>query len=229
MDMIKPGRLHRGDKVAVVSLSSGMLGEKRYMHKYELGKSRLQDLFGLEAVAMPNALKGIRYLYEHPEKRAEDWMMACEDSSIKAIITSIGGDDGISLLPYVDFDVLHRNPKVFLGYSDTTAHYLMMCRAGVVSFYGPALMSDFAAYGSMPDYTVRAVQELLFEGKDRWEIEKCPYWEKGSITWSKKNIDRQEERLPDPGHGRTLKPGMAAFSSWRRVSTVLLLPIFLTI
>lgn len=144
--MIKPERLRRGDRVAVVSLSSGMLGEKRYLHKYGLGKSRLEELFGLEVVAMPNALRGIQYLYEHPEKRAEDWMLACEDSSIKAIITSIGGDDGIRLLPYVDFDVLRSNPKVFLGYSDTTAHHLMMCCAGVVSFYGPELMSDFAAY-----------------------------------------------------------------------------------
>lgn len=195
---IKPKRLQCGDKVAIVSLSSGMLGEKRYLHKYDLGKSRLEELFGLEVVAMPHALKGIGYLYEHPEKRAEDWMQACEDNSIKAIVTSIGGDDGIRLLPYVDLDVLRRNPKVFLGYSDTTAHHLMMCCAGVVSFYGPALMSDFAAYGSMPDYTVRAVRELLFEGKAEWSIEKCPYWEKSSIIWNRKNMDRQEERLPDP-------------------------------
>ena len=51
-----------------------MLGEKQYLHKYELGKKRLQEKFGLEAVTMPNALKGIEYLYEHPEKRAEDLM-----------------------------------------------------------------------------------------------------------------------------------------------------------
>lgn len=197
MKMIKPERLHRGDKVAIVSLSSGMLGEKRYLHKYDLGRQRLKELFGLEAVAMPNALKGIGYLYEHPEKRAEDWMSACEDSSVKAIIMSIGGDDGIRLQAYVDFDVLRRHPKIFLGYSDATAHHLMMTCAGVVSFYGPALMSDFAAYGSMPEYTVRAVRELLFEGKTDWNIEKCHYWEKGGITWSQRNINKQAERLPD--------------------------------
>lgn len=189
--------MQRGDKVAIVSLSSGMLGEKRYMHKYYLGKSRLEEQFGLEVVTMPNALKGIQYLYDHPEKRAEDWMLACEDGSIKAIITAIGGDDGIRLLPYIDCGVLRRNPKVFLGYSDTTAHHLMMRRAGVVSFYGPALMSDFAAYGSIPDYTVRAVRELLFEGKTEWMIEKCPYWEKGSTAWNRKNIDKQEEHILD--------------------------------
>ena len=124
--LIKPQRLRRGDKVAIVSLSSGMLGERRFRHKYELGRQRLETLFGLEVVSMPHALKGIDYLYEHPEKRAEDWMAACEDRSIRAIITAIGGDDGIRLLPYVDFGVLRRNPKIFLGYSDTTAHHLMM-------------------------------------------------------------------------------------------------------
>lgn len=205
MKMIKPERLHRGDKVAIVSLSSGMLGEKRYLHKYDLGRQRLEELFGLEAVPMPYALKGSAYLYEHPEKRAEDWMQACEDSSIKAIITAIGGDDGIRLLPYMDFEVLRCHPKIFLGYSDTTAHHLMMTCAGVVSFYGPALMSDFAAYGAMPEYTVKAVRELLFDAKENRSIEKCPYWEKGSLAWSKNNINKQEERLPDTTGYETLQ------------------------
>lgn len=203
--IIKPKRLQRGDKVAIVSLSSGMLGEKRYLHKYELGKSRLEEIFGLEVISMPNTLKGIQYLYDHPEKRAEDWMLACEDDSIKAIITSIGGDDGIRLLPYVDFNVLHRNPKIFLGYSDTTAHHLMIRCAGVVSFYGPALMSDFAAYGSMSNYTIRAIHELLFEGKTEWIIEKCPYWEKGDISWNRKNLDKQEEHIPDTNGYKVLQ------------------------
>lgn len=115
--MIKPERLRRGDKVAIVSLSSGMLGDKQFIHKYYLGKERLEEIFGLEVMPMPHALKGSSYLYEHPEKRAEDWMEACADSSIKAIITAIGGDDGVRLLPYVDFDVLRKYPKIFLGYS----------------------------------------------------------------------------------------------------------------
>ena len=36
--MIKPDRLRKGDKVAIVSLSSGLLGEKSMLHKYELGR-----------------------------------------------------------------------------------------------------------------------------------------------------------------------------------------------
>ena len=59
--MIKPKRLYKGDKVAIVSLSRGMIGEKMFIHKYELAKKRLVE-YGLEVVAMPNALKGIDYL-----------------------------------------------------------------------------------------------------------------------------------------------------------------------
>ena len=56
--MIKPKRLKKGDTVAIVSLSSGMGGDDIFFHKYELGKKRLEEDFGLNVVTMPNALKG---------------------------------------------------------------------------------------------------------------------------------------------------------------------------
>lgn len=65
--MIKPERLKRGDKVAIVSLSSGLIGEEKFVHKYDLGKKRLEEEFGLEVVAMPNALKGLKFIEEHPK------------------------------------------------------------------------------------------------------------------------------------------------------------------
>lgn len=62
MKMIKPNRLKKGDKVAIVSLLAGIIGEAWAIHKYYLAKERLEKEFGLEVVAMPNALKGIEYL-----------------------------------------------------------------------------------------------------------------------------------------------------------------------
>ena len=41
--MIKPERLKKGDKVAIVSLSSGLIGEENFIHKYDLGKKRLEE------------------------------------------------------------------------------------------------------------------------------------------------------------------------------------------
>jgi muramoyltetrapeptide carboxypeptidase LdcA involved in peptidoglycan recycling len=46
--MIKPKKLSRGDTVAIVSLSSGLAGDKLFKHRYELGKKSLEDVYGLK-------------------------------------------------------------------------------------------------------------------------------------------------------------------------------------
>lgn len=196
--MIKPERLRKGDKVAIVSLSSGMLGEKEFIHKYYLGKQRLEEKFGLEVVTMPNTLKGIEYIYEHPDKRAEDLMAAFKDKTIKAIICAIGGDDTIRLLPYIDYNVIKENPKIFMGFSDTTTNHLMMYKAGLVSYYGPAFICDFAEYVDMYDYTENAIRQLLFEPQEKYEIKKCDYWTNEHISWCEENMNKAKTRIKDP-------------------------------
>ena len=62
---------------------------------------------------------------------------------IDGIVSTIGGDDSIRLLPYIDPNVIRNNPKVFMGYSDATVHGFCR-RAGLVSFYGPSIMAGFA-------------------------------------------------------------------------------------
>jgi muramoyltetrapeptide carboxypeptidase LdcA involved in peptidoglycan recycling len=195
--MLKPERLKIGDKVAIVSLSSGMLGEKEILHKYELGKKRLEENFGLNVVQMPNTLKGKTYIYEHPEERAKDLMQAFSDKSIKAIICAIGGDDTIRLLPYIDYEIIRSNPKILMGFSDTTANHLMMYKAGVISYYGPSLITDFARYIEMYDYTENAVKDLLFNPSDNYEIKKCDYWTNELIPWCEENINKDKTRLKD--------------------------------
>ena len=124
--MIKTKRLKKGDKIAIVSLSSGMLGDKEFIHKYYIAKERLENEFGLEVVCMPNALKGSKFIYEHPEARAKDLMDAFSDESIKAIICSIGGDDSVRMLPFINYEIIKNNPKIFMGYSDTTVSHFIM-------------------------------------------------------------------------------------------------------
>ena len=100
--MIKPNKLNKGDKIAIVSLSWGGLGDAELIHKYYIAKERLEKDFGLEVITMPNALKGSKYIYENPEARAKDLMDAFKDESIKGIFCAIGGDDTVRLLPYID-------------------------------------------------------------------------------------------------------------------------------
>ena len=67
MMLIKPKMLQAGDKVATISLSWGGAGEPDLKWRYEQGVERLEKVFGLEVVPMPNSLKGADYLYENPK------------------------------------------------------------------------------------------------------------------------------------------------------------------
>lgn len=159
--MIKPKSLVKGDKVAVVSLSSGMLGEDFAKHELDLGLKRIKE-FGLVPVVMPNALKGIEYLKNHPEARAQDLKDAFYDTSIKGIICAIGGDDTYRTLPYLldDKDFItaaENNPKLFSGFSDTTINHLMFYKLGIGTFYGPNFVCDLAELDKeMLPYTKKA-------------------------------------------------------------------------
>ncbi|MDD6159864.1 MAG: LD-carboxypeptidase [Oscillospiraceae bacterium] len=196
--MLKPKRLRPGDKVAIVSLSRGMLGEDMFIHKYHIAKQRLERDFGLQVVCMENTLKGIDYLYAHPEARAADLMAAFRDPEIKAVFNSIGGDDTIRLLPYIDFDVLRDHPKIFTGFSDTTTNHFMMFKAGLVSYYGVSVMCNLAEYGGINEYTRNMIVNTLFEPKQTLDIPSAPYWhddEDPRVMWCPEN-----QNTPKPYH-----------------------------
>ena len=88
--MIKPRKLKKGDKIAIVSLSQGLLGMPFCKHEVDIALKRLEE-FGLVPVIMPNAMKDMDYIKEHPEARASDLKEAFMDKDIKAIISAIGG------------------------------------------------------------------------------------------------------------------------------------------
>lgn len=188
--MIKPKRLKKGDKIAVVSLSWGGLGDDDLIHKYEIAKKRLEEEFGLIVQAMPHALKGSDFVAAHPELRAKDLMDAFEDSTIAAVFCAIGGDDTIRILPYVDIGTLKRNPKIFMGYSDTTTNHFMMFKAGLVSFYGPSVMCEFGEYVKMFEYTETAVRDVLFGEWSRYELKPSPVWSDDYVPWDVENINK---------------------------------------
>ena len=178
--MIKPKKLNKGDKVAIVSLSSGLLGMPFCKHELDIGLKRLEE-YGLIPVVMPNSLKDMEYLKNHPEERASDLKTAFMDKDIKAIITAIGGDDKYKTIPYLMEDeefisAVKSNPKIFTGFSDTTNNHLMLNKLGLVTFYGPCLLADIAELDTeMLPYTKKYF-EKFFINEPNYEIESSPIW-----------------------------------------------------
>ena len=160
MTMIKPQALRPGDRLAAISLSSGW--PSVYPRAYEDGKRQLQEAFGVEVVESRYALADRAWLSAHPEARAADLMEVLQDPSIHAIVSTIGGDDSIRMIPFLDLDVIRAHPKIFIGYSDSTITHFAFLNAGVVSFYGPSIMGGFDEAGGLPPYTVESVRQMLF-------------------------------------------------------------------
>ena len=189
LNLLKPQRLKYGDKIATVSLSWGGAGDSELRWRYELGKRRLKEEFGLEVIEMPNTLKGSEYLYNHPEKRAEDFMGAFSDTSIKGIFSCIGGNESIRMLPYIDFDIINNNPKVFIGYSDSTIAHFMCLKGNLSSFYGPSILAEFSENIKIYDYTAKWFKKVLFDCSPIQVIPAADTWIGERIEWLEANKD----------------------------------------
>lgn len=194
--MIKPKKLKPGDRLAAVSLSWG--GAATFPHRYEAGKRQFEDAFGVTVVETEHALRDPEWLSRNPEARAVDLMTAFADDSIDGIISIIGGDDSIRILPYLDLGVIRRNPKVLMGYSDTTVSHAACFKAGLVSFYGPAFMSGFAENCGMLPYMTESVQRTLFSAKPVGVIEP------NRSGWTVEHLDWADPK--NQGIARTLNP-----------------------
>jgi muramoyltetrapeptide carboxypeptidase len=101
---------------------------------------------GYKTVLMPNALKpGPLYYVGTVEQRVADLHTAFADAAIDGIVCTRGGWGSAELLPHLDAELIRANPKVFVGYSDHTSLHVWLAReAGLVTFYGPMVASDFA-------------------------------------------------------------------------------------
>ena len=189
---MKPYKLNKGDKVAIVCLSLGLLGEEGASHELEIGIKRLKEM-GLVPVIMPNSVKGIEYLFSHPEERAKDLKDAFMDKEIKGIITAIGGDDTYKTIPYLMDDeefinCVKNNPKLFTGFSDTTNNHLMFNRLGLSTFYGPCFLVDIAELDKeMLPYTLEYFNKYFME-EDSFEIKSSPIWYSDRESYDKNQV-----------------------------------------
>ena len=198
--------------VGIVSLSRGLLGEPFMKHELEIGMKRLED-FGLKVKFMKNAMKGMEYLKNHPEKRADDLIEAFEDPEVDMILCAIGGDDTYRLLPYLfENDRLKKaiTKKIFLGFSDTTMNHLMLNRVGLPTFYGQAFLPDICELESeMLPYTEKYFKELITTGTIK-EITPSDIWYGGREKFGPDQIGVPMERFKN--HGFEYLQGKPGFS-----------------
>lgn len=206
--MLKACRLRSGDTIGIVSPSFGAAG--LFPHRLEQGIRQVEAM-GFHARLAPHA-RGVHsgYLSGSAEQRAQDLHELFLDPEVSAIVTAIGGDHANQLLPLLDFDLVRTHPKIFMGYSDNTVLHLAFWRAaGLVTFSGPALITEFAEQPRMFAYTERYLRRALCRAEPVGEIEPAKEWTDEFLDWQQqKDLERPRILNPSPGWS-WLKPGEA--------------------
>lgn len=147
--MIKPEALSQGDTVALIAPASRPV----QVGRFELACEQLRKL-GFNPVLAPNIGAVYGYLAGTDEQRLEDFHWAWSQPEARAVLCLRGGMGSARLLPFIDFELVRRNPKIFVGYSDITALHLALGRAAdLVTFHGPMF--------TVPPHTSYTLQSWL--------------------------------------------------------------------
>lgn len=195
----KPMRLRPGDTVAVLSSSWG--GPSVYPNVFDLGLANMCDLLGVRIKEYPTTRMATAGLHESPRRRAEDLNAAFADPQVKAIVSAIGGDDSVRLLPHLDAKTMAANPKILMGFSDTTTLLAYANQLGMVTFNGPSVMAGFAQLKTLPPSFGQHVRQMLTE----------PSTEYAYAPYAERVIEAQRWEAPDYTGAVTFAPN----AGWR--------------
>ena len=133
-------KLKKGDHIRVVSPSSSI----EHIGGFEanlVAKEKLEEL-GFDLSFSSNYFEHDLFDSASIASRVEDLHEAFADPSVDAILATIGGFNCNELLPYLNYDLIAQNPKIFCGYSDTTALLnAIYAKTGMQTYMGPSYSS----------------------------------------------------------------------------------------
>lgn len=139
MKLLKPKKLNKGDVIGIISPAS----LPNDLTKIEKGVNYLEKL-GYRVEVGKNVEKSYGYLAGSDEERLDDLHAMFKNKNVKAIINIRGGYGSGRLLDKINYNLIKKNPKIFVGYSDITALQMaFLKKTGLVTFAGPMLAVDF--------------------------------------------------------------------------------------
>jgi muramoyltetrapeptide carboxypeptidase LdcA involved in peptidoglycan recycling len=192
-DLTPPPKLTPGDRVAV--LSPSFAAPAAFPAVHELAMDRLRAEFGLEPVEYPTT----RCLGATPRDRAADLMAAFADPTIAGILATVGGDDQLTVLPFLDPDVVAAHPKPFAGYSDNTNLLNWLWNLGLASWHGGSTMVHLGRGGGLHPVSAGSLRAALFDGGDV-DLRPAATFGEDELDWaSPAALDTFPAEAPAPG------------------------------
>ena len=132
-EKIKPAALKAGDTVAITSPAGAVWDE----NQIETFTTILKN-FGFSVVHGKTLKEKFGYFAGTDELRANEFNAFFADKNIKGIFCMKGGWGCARILDKLDYDLIKKNPKVLIGFSDITALLLAItAKTGIITFHGP--------------------------------------------------------------------------------------------
>jgi muramoyltetrapeptide carboxypeptidase len=189
--------LKRGDIVAILSGSSCL--PVLFPHRIEQGVKALEAL-GFRPQLFPTIKKRLEGSAGTAAERAEDIHAAFANPEVGAIVTAIGGLTANEVLPLLNYDLIRKNPKIFVGSSDNTLFsYAFAAESSLVTFYGPCLMTEFAEFPAPLSYTVEYFLKAVGTNQPIGSVQPSPEWTDEFLDWMEKE-DLKRPRKLTPNH-----------------------------
>lgn len=200
--MIKPPRLKEGDTVGIIAPASSASLIKE--ENLAMAQKMLETL-RIKSAYSKNAFNKYQISPEGIKEKIEDIHDVFSNKKVKAVMAVIGGYTSNQLLPYLDFELIKKNPKILIGFSDITAlQNAIFVKTGLITFSGPCfatLAQTQEPFGFEKEY----FKKILIDGASDVEIRESEYW--ADDEWWKTPKNKRE--LKKNEGWRIIKKGRA--------------------
>lgn len=182
-------KLQIGDYIGIFSSSSPIT--YTVPKRFERAKVFLEAK-GFKIVEGALTRKNDHYRSGTIKERADELNALIRNPDVNCIMSTIGGMNSNSILPYIDYEAFRKNPKIIIGYSDVTAILLAIyAKTGIYTFYGPALVASFGEFPSFVDYTYSYFKEILIDDTPiPYEFPMPEFWTDEYVNWKEQNKEK---------------------------------------
>ena len=174
--------LKKGDSIGVFSPSSPIT--KTSPNRTKRAIEYLEDK-GFKVVKGSLTGKSDYYRSGSIKERVEELNSLIRNPNVRCIMSTIGGMNSNSLLPYIDYEAFKKDPKIIIGYSDVTAILLgIYAKTGIYTYYGPALVASFGELEPYVSETYKYFKNILMdEIQYPYEVKMPKFWTDEYINW----------------------------------------------
>ncbi len=159
MNILKPKALKQGDTIGLICPATAPEDLSR-IEKSAIYFSRL----GYKVLIGKNVFKSYGYLAGSDKERKDDIASMFANKKVKAIICIRGGYGSGRLLDMLPYDLIRKNPKIFVGFSDITSlQTAFLAQSGIISIAGPMAAVDF--HSTSDPYTEENFWRMITEPK----------------------------------------------------------------